>query len=808
MTTELAPEKLRRLCDPASLDFASTTELNTLETIIGQDRAVSSLQFGLGIQDPGFNIYVSGLPGTGRTTAVRAFLQEMARRRPVPGDWCYVHSFSDPYRPQALRLPPGQARHLRADMKSLVTIARRDVRAAFESEEYAAHRQEASQAFQRQREEVFGHLDDTARKQGFLLQATAMGLNIVPVRQDKPLSEEEFSALAEEERGTILKSRDQLQVQIEAAIRQGKRLEKSAAESLEELDQKVARYALGMLTGELKEKYAGMEQVLAYLDQVQEDMLQHLEQFKGDSEEQTSPATRAEAQEDIFRRYEVNVLVDNSGQTGAPVIIEANPTYSNVFGRIEQEMQFGVLVTDFTLVRGGALHRANGGYLVIPVEEMLRNPFTWDSLKRNLSSRKVTIEDMSERLGVASTKSLQPAPIPLDVRVVLIGQPEVYYLLREYDEYFSELFKVKAEFDTQMDRTDVSIRHYGAFASTVCGNEGLVHLDATALAKLVEHGSRLVEDQEKLSTHFRQVADIIREASYYAAQENAALVSARHITKAIDQSYYRSSLIQARIQEMIRRGTVLIDVAGGCVGQVNGLSVVSLGDASFGQPSRITASVSPGREGLVDIEREAKLGGPIHTKGVLILAGFLASRYAKDQPLSLSARLVFEQSYSGVEGDSASSTELYALLSGLSGLPIQQGIAVTGSVNQKGQVQAIGGVNEKIEGFYDVCKAKGLSGEQGVLIPEANVTNLMLKEEVVEAVGAGRFHVWSVSTIDEGIEILTGVPAGEELPDGTYPVGSVNYLVGRRLRDLAKALRPLDTSDHAGGPNEGGTHEA
>ena len=801
MSTELTPERLRRTCDPGSLECTSTVDLTALETIIGQDRAVKSLQFGLGIKEPGFNIYVSGLPGTGRTTAVRGFLQELARKRPVPDDWCYVHSFSDPYRPQTLRLPAGQARQFQADMKSLVTIARRDVRAAFESDEYAAHRQELDQASQRQKEEVFGQLNNTARERGFQLESTAMGLRIVPVLQDKPLSEEEFAALVEAERETIVQKSEKLQVQIEAAIRQAKRLERSASESLGELDQNVARYALGLLTGEMKERYAGIEQVLAYLDQVQEDMLQHLDQFKGDSEEQTAtPSSRPESQEDIFRRYEVNVLVDNAGQKGAPVITEMNPTYPNLFGRIEQEMQFGVLVTDFTLIRGGALHRANGGYLVLPVEEMLRNPFTWDALKRGLGNRQITIEDMSERLGFASTKSLQPAPIPLEVKVVLIGQPEVYYVLRAYDEYFSELFKVKAEFDTQMDRTDASIRHYASFACTVCSNEGLRHLDTTALAKVVEHGSRLVEDQEKLSTHFGQIADIIREASYYATQEDAPLVSARHVTKAIEECYYRSGLVQARIQEMIRRGTILIDVTGQCVGQVNGLSVIALGDISFGQPSRITASVALGREGLIDIEREAKLGGPIHTKGVMILAGFLAGRYAQDEPLSLTARLVFEQSYSGVEGDSASSTELYALLSSLSGLPIKQGIAVTGSVNQKGQVQAIGGVNEKIEGFYDVCKAQGLTGEQGVLIPEANVTNLMLKEEVVEAVGAGRFHVWSARTIDEGIEILTGVPAGEKQADGAYPEGSINSLVDRRLRELAKALQDSGAAEQPAKP--------
>ncbi len=804
MPSELAPERLRRVCDPSSLEFTSTAEVPALETIIGQDRAVSSLQFGLSIRHPGFNIYVSGIPGTGRTTAVNGFLQDLARKRPVPDDWCYVHSFGDPYRPQALRLPPGQARQFRADMKSLVTAARRDIRALFESDNYASSQQEVAQGFQRQRDEIFGRLDGTAREQGFELESTTTGLRIIPLREGKPVSEEEFSTLPDAERETIVQKSQKLQEQIEAAIRQAKRIERGATEGLAELDQKVARYALGLLVGPMREKYATMEQVLSYLDQVQEDMLQHLDDFKGESDDQTStPAEPPETQEEVYKRYEVNVLVDNGGQTGAPVIIETNPTYPNLFGRIEQEMQYGVLTTDFTLVRGGSLHRANGGYLVVPVEEILRNPFAWDGLKRALSSQQITIEDTSERLGVATARSMQPAPIPLDIKVVLIGQPEVYYLLGGYDEHFGELFKVKAEFDTQMDRTDATTRQYASFASTICRGEGLQHLDASGVAKVVEHGSRLVEDQEKLSTHFGKIADIIREASHYATQEGAALVSARHVTKAIAESFYRSSLVQARIQEMIKRRTIRIDVTGECVGQVNGLSVIALGDVGFGQPSRITATITPGREGLVDIEREAKLGGPIHTKGVLILSGFFAGRYAQDTPLSLSARLVFEQSYSEVDGDSASSAELYALLSGLSGLAIRQGIAVTGSVDQQGHIQAIGGVDEKIEGFFDICKARGLTGEQGVLIPEANAADLMLREEIVEAVASGKFHVWSVGVADEGIEILTGVPAGEKRADGSYPEGSVNFLVANRLDQLAQALHDSDGSEQEEKPGDG-----
>ena len=484
----------------------------------------------------------------------------------------------------------------------------------------------------------------------------------------------------------------------------------------------------------------------------------------------------------------MNILVDHSKDDGAPVILERNPTYSNLFGRIEQEARFGALTTDFTLIRGGSIHRANGGYLVLPVEELLRNPLSWDSLKRSLEDKEVVIEDVGEKLGFAITKNLRPEPIPLDVKVILIGKPDVYQLLLAYDEEFNELFKVKADFDAQMPRTDENISNYVAFVSKLCEKEKLHHLDCSALARLVEHGSRLVDDQEKLSTHFGEIADVIREASYYAEKEKSQYVTAVYIRKAIEERFYRSSLIRERIQEMICRGIIKIDVMGNQVGQVNGLSVVGFGDIAFGQPSRITVSIGLGKDGLIDIERESEMGGPIHTKGVLILSGYLAEKYTQDKPLSLSARLVFEQNYSGVEGDSASSTELYAILSALSGLPINQGIAVTGSVNQKGEVQAIGGVNEKIEGFFEICHEKGLTGDQGVLIPESNVMNLMLKEKVVEAVSDGKFHIWPINHIDQGIEVLTGVKAGFRQEDGSFEVGSINAMVDQRLKDMAEKM--------------------
>jgi len=658
-----------------------------------------------------------------------------------------------------------------------------------------------------------------------------MGLLMIPVMEGKPLSEEEFKALSPEMKQEVLHKREGLQEELKRAMRQLTGLEKKANEALRELDQEVALYAVAPPVSELTEKYEDLPEVVAYLKEVRDDIVENLSQFREETEAQPpSPLPMPGARELPFRKYEVNVIVDNSELKGAPVVMEINPTYSNLFGLMEKEARFGALITDFTMIRGGSLHRANGGYLVLSVEELLRSPFSWDSLKRAIRSREIAVEEAGERLGFVTTKSLRPEPIPLDAKILLIGQPNLYYLLHTMDEDFSELFKVKADFDTRMARTDENVRDYAAFVCTLCCEEKLKHLDASALAKIIEHSSRLAEDQEKLSARFGEISDIIREANFYAAQEDAAYVTAVHLQKAIEEKFYRSNLVQERINEMIERGTIMIDVAGDEMGQVNGLSVFSLGDIAFGQPSRITASTGMGRAGIIDIEREAKLGGPIHTKGVMILSGYLVEKYAQDKPISLSAHLVFEQSYSEIEGDSASSTELYALLSSLSGLPIKQGIAVTGSVNQKGEVQAIGGVNEKIEGFFETCKARGLTGEtssssvetQGVLIPASNVQHLMLKEEVVEAVREGKFHIWPVEAVDEGIEILTGVKAGVRKEDATssrvrsgFEEDSVNDRVDSRLRELAEMIRDFgkeeekDAGEHGceGAEEQGGGEE-
>ena len=790
MINELSPEKLRLTCDASFMVCETTEGLTPLTEIVGQERAVRALKFGVSIRDHGFNIYVAGWPGTGRTTAVKNFVEEIARTQPVPSDWCYVNNFSNQYESKALQLTAGRGKEFQKDVKNLIENVRSALPKAFESEDYSRKREETLRSLESQRKALIDKLNEKAQEEGFVIQSTPIGLLLIPVINGKPVSEEELLTLPQKTKGEIQEKRERLEAQLRNTMRQFLDMERRIHDELKKLNRDVALYSIGHLVDDVSEKYKDATEVEAYLREVQNDILDNLAVFiKGEEAQPPSPFQLPWMREAPFKKYEVNVVVDNSNLRGAPVIMELNPTYQNLIGRTEKEAQFGALTTDFTMIRGGALHMANQGYLIVRIEELVRNPFSYEALKRALRDKRIVIEEPEERYGFISIKSLKPQPIPLNTKVIIIGDPYVYQLLFTMDMEFNELFKVKAEFNTTMPRTDENVQQYGAFVCMLCQKENLLHLDGSALAKIVEHSSRQAADQLKLSTRFAEVADIIREANFYALRDNAKKTTGAHIMKAIEEKIYRSRLIQEKIQEMISRGIILIGTEDAVVGQVNGLSVMGLGDFAFGGPSRVTTSLGLGREGVVDIEREAKMGGPIHTKGVLILSGYLNEKFAQDKPLSLSARLVFEQSYEGVEGDSASSTELYAILSALSGLPIKQSIAVTGSVNQKGEVQAIGGVNEKIEGFFEVCKAKGLTGKQGVMIPESNVQNLMLREEVVNAVKEGKFHMYSVKTIDEGIEVLTGVEAGAPQKDGTFEEGTVNYKVNKRLKDMAEKLR-------------------
>ncbi len=792
---ELQPAQLRRIVDPSSLLLQSTADLVPIAGIIGQERAAAALQLGLNINDSSFNIYVAGPPGVGKMTATKACIAEVAQQQALPPDWCYVNNFEDPSQPMVLQLPAGRGRKLHQDMQRIIERIRQEIPKAFESDEYHAQRDIFLKNFNTRREALLANLNERANQMGFGLQAMSFGLMMVPVIKGRPINEVEFQALPLSTRETLLHHREMLQDELKVAMKQVRDDERTMQEQVQVLDQQVALYVVGGLMEDVQEQYRDLPAVHSYLQMVQQDIIEHIATFSTDGHEIATAATEHNparllpwAKELPFRKYQVNVLVDNSKCSGAPVVVEHNPTYANLFGRIEKETLYGALYTDFTMIKAGALHRANGGYLVLPIEDLLRNPFSWDGLKRALRSGEIDVEELGERLGFIATRSLQPQPIPLKVKVVLLGSQFYYYLLHSYDELFPQLFKIKADFDTSLVWNDANLQSYLRLLATFCRDAQLKHLDASAVAQLLEHAARMANDQYKLSTCFGVLTDLIREANFWATQENAPLISAAHVRHALDQKVYRSGLIQQHIQEQIASGTLLIDTDGVAVGQVNGLAVIGLADYSFGKPSRITASVGPGRGQIVDIEREANLGGALHSKGICILSGYLTQKYAQDKPLALTARLGFEQSYEGVEGDSASAAELYALLSALANVPLKQSIAVTGSVNQHGMLQAIGGINEKIEGFFDVCASRGLTGAQGVLIPRSNLPHLMLREDVVVAVQAGQFHIWAVETIDQGIEILSGRSAGVCLPDGRFLPNSINARVDWRLRSFSECL--------------------
>ncbi len=789
MARELKHTELAGIMSERDIDCESTEDLKPLESIIGQDRAVKALRFGLNIEEKGFNIFVSGLSGTGRTTSVKSFVNELAKQKPVPYDWCYVNNFKNSYQPKAIRLKAGNAKKFKQDMSKFIGQIRELLPKAFMSKDYAQKIENITKNTEQHKNRMISHLKEKAKNEGFVLKQTAFGLFILPVVDNKIMNEEEFMAMEKEDRDKIQQKRTQLSKELKNTMTEVKKLDKKVEEDIKKLNNDVAIYTIGELVDELKEKYSETDAVVTYIDEVKEDILDNLELFMDKDKKKQTQMAFPWMKEKPFRKYEVNVVVDNSDSEGAPVIIEHNPNYGNLFGKIERETQFGLLTTDFTMIRNGSLHSANGGFLILPVEGLLKNFLSYDSLKIALRDEKIEIEEAVERLSLITTKSLKPEPIKLDIKIILIGRPILYNLLFNYDQDFRKLFKIKADYDWSMDKKKKTINDYASFICTFRDKEKLKHLHASAIAKTIEYGSRLVSDQKKLSTKFSEIGDLLLEANHYAKSGGSKYIEAKHITEAIEQKIYRSNLLEEKVHEMIQREVILIDIDKEEMGQVNGLSFINIGDYSFGRPSRVTATVGIGKEGIVDIERETKLGGPVHSKGVMILSGYMLKKYAQNKPFNLSARLVFEQSYGGVEGDSASGAELYAILSALSEVPIKQNIAVTGSINQNGQVQAIGGVNEKVEGFYHVCKAKGLNGEQGVIIPESNTDNLMLKQEVIDAVKEGKFHIWSVSDVEEAIEILTGRPAGEKKEDGTYPEDSINYLVNRKIKDYQASLK-------------------
>jgi lon-related putative ATP-dependent protease len=787
----LATAQLYHRCDPAQFAFATTAELPELTGVIGQPRAVQAIRFGIGMRGQGYNMYALGPKGTGKTTTIRQFLIQEASTRPVPDDWCYVHNFAAAGKPRALRLPAGQGAALRRDMKQLIEELRTAIPAAFESEDYEAHKQEIQQRLREQQEEIFGTLRRRAEARGFAMLRTPGGIGFAPIADGQILRPEQFQQLPGEKREEIEKEMAALEGELQAAGREMAQAEKAAREQVRQVDRQVAAVATGQRMQELREKYGSLEDVVGYLDAVQNDIVENVGDFAGRGQGPPPGVPLPFTAEPSFQRYEVNLIVDRSTAQGAPIVVEENPTYQNLVGTVEHRSEMGALVTNFSLIKPGALHQANGGYLMVEAAALLLKPYAWEGLKRALRTQQIAIEPLGRELSLISTVSLEPEPIPLQVKVVLLGEPILYYMLHALDPDFEELFKVQVDFANDVERSPENCALYARFLATVARREGLRPVGPDGVARVIEQSSRLTEDQDRLSIRFGTIVDLLREADHWAGERAAGTVAAEDVQRAIDTQVYRADRVRERIQEEIARGTILIDAQGAKVGQVNGLSVSGMGSFSFGRPSRITARTRLGRGNVVDIEREVQLGGPLHSKGVLILSGYLGAHYVPEEPLSLTASLVFEQSYSGVDGDSASSAELYALLSDLSGLPLRQGVAVTGSVNQRGEVQVIGGVNVKIEGFFDVCSLMegGLTGEQGVMIPRSNVRHLMLRQDVVEAVGDGKFHIYAVSTIDEGIEILTGVPAGTRGEDGHFPEGSVNRRVEDRLRLFGERAR-------------------
>ncbi len=807
MTTinPLPAQQLCRRCDPSQFDFETTADLEDLREILGQERAVNAILFGIGIRRMGYNLFALGPSGTGKRSTIGQFLEQQAATEMTPSDWCYVNNFDQPYRPRALRLPPGQGVVLRKDMEQLIEELRTAIPAAFESEDYRTRKQEAEEEFKERQEKAFNDIQKQAQERNVALIRTPAGLAFAPLREGEVISPDEFQKLPEEERKRVEESVSQLQEQLQETIYQVRQWEREAREKVKELDRQVAMFAVGHRIDELREKYAELPDVVDYLNAVQQDVVEHVDEFRkpeGPPQIMGVPLPHPLAGPPLFRRYQVNVLVDHSQSEGAPVIFEENPTYNNLIGRIEHLAQMGALVTDFNLIKPGALHRANGGYLILDARQLLMQPYSWDGLKRAIRSREIRIEPLGRALSLVSTVSLEPEPIPLDVKIILIGERLLYYLLHQYDPDFGELFKVEADFNEETARTPENDLLYARLVATLARREELRPFDRGAVARVIEHSARMVGDAEKLSVHLLGVVDLLREADYWAGVAGNGVVTAADVQRAIDAQIHRADRVRERILEQIQRGTILIDTTGERVGQINGLSVVALGHLTFGRPSRITARVRLGKGEVVDIEREVELGGPIHSKGVLILSSFLGARYASERPLSLSASLVFEQSYGGVEGDSASMAELCALLSALAEVPIRQSLAITGSVNQHGEAQPIGGVNEKIEGFFDTCKVRGLTGEQGVIIPASNVQHLMLHHDVIEAVEAGQFHIYAVQTVDQAIELLTGISAGERDEAGNFPEGSINQRVEARLSDLAEKQRAFAAPPEKEGGNK------
>jgi lon-related putative ATP-dependent protease len=788
--TNLNADDLYKRCDPKTFSFNTTEDITELSGLIGQEKALKSLDFGLGIESDGFNIFAIGESGTGKMTTIMSMLNEKAAQETAPADWCYVYNFKDTDVSTALFFPPGKSVVFQKEMDELIKIMRLEIPKAFESKEYETQKNKVIDEFQQKQSEYLSRLDAEAKERGFTVKRSATGILIVPIKENGELfTKEEFDALDEKTRKKMEETGRLFQEKLNDVARILREADKIVRDMLTRLDRMVAFDIIGPLVEAMGNKYKDQERVVRYLEDVREEMLTHLDDFKL-TEEPPSPLTflKGPKTEISFAKYSVNVIVNNGDRKGAPVIYESNPTYLNLFGRMEYKVQYGMATTDFTMIKAGSLHKANGGYLVVDAMELLKNQFSYDALKRAMKTKEIKIEDVLEQYRLISTAGLKPEAIPLHAKIIIIGNPHLYYLLHSYDEESRRLFKVKADFDSRMERTTENVEKYAMYIARCQKEEGLLPFDRSGIARIVEFGSRFADDQDKLSTRLSEVADLIRESHYWAKKEKSNVVKGEHVSRAVDEKIFRVNRVEERLREMMLEDTLIVNTSGEKVGQVNGLAVLDMGDYSFGKPSRITAKTYAGRAGVVNLERETKMSGKIHEKAILIITSYLGSKYAQKKPISLSASITFEQLYDMVEGDSATCAELYALLSSISGVPLKQSFAVTGSMDQNGEVQPIGGVNQKIEGFFQLCKMRGLDKTQGIVIPKRNRKNLVLNNDVIGAVKKGLFSIYTIDHMEEGLEILTGLKAGEPGEDGTYPEGTINYLVEKRLTEISEAL--------------------
>lgn len=796
---ELEYTQLKNRCISSDLPFKTTEELEALQGIIGQERAVQAFDFGLAVKMKGYNIYMSGPSGTGKTTYAKCSTEKLALAEPVPKDWCYVYNFQNPKKPTALSFEAGVGNHFKEDIEKLVALLKKELQKAFHSEDYEMQKQEIVHSFEQKEDEIVDEMRATADKYNFQVKSTKSGIYFLPIVDGKVLEEEDFANLTEEEKDIVDKKTQLIQERAQVLIREMHALEKECNEQVEELDRKVGMFAIGHHVEEVTKKYPEYEKAISYIKDVQKDILDNLESIVDDEEKEEEtlsallPMLSKGQEEDVMLRYGVNVIVDHSKTEGAPVVLSFNPTYTNLMGEIEYDSEYGNLTTDYMKIKPGLFHQANGGYLIVQAHDVLSSAHAWEALRRVIKTKEIDMDSIRELSGTTNAPALKPEAIPAEIKVIMIGSDSFYEILNECDEEFDKFFKIRADFDYEMPRTNENIFKIAQFIKGFVEREKTLEFDVSAVCEIIEYSSRATSRQDKLSTRFNYLSEILGEANTWAKMEGAEIITAEHICKTIFEKEQRMKLYEEKLDEMLEEDVIMIDTDGAKIGQINGLAVLDMGNYAFGTPSRITATTYVGKSGIVNIEKEARMSGNTHDKGVQIINGFLGQTYAQQFPMSLSCRVCFEQNYNGIDGDSASSTELYCIISSLAELPIQQGLAVTGSVNQKGEIQAIGGVTHKIEGFFDLCKKRGLTGTQGVLIPVSNVRELVLKDEVIQAVKDGEFHIYPISHINEGIELLMKYPAGEKNEQGTFPEDSVHGKVYAKLKAFAKAAREVNS---------------